>query len=425
MIHGSAWPAWCKCTRTNGNRVPNFGIAAIAGRYYTLLANSLSAEGTNVITAEDAAGLTGLIYDAAFDEQLWVPVMNRMADAVGGGATALIRKNLATGQGRGLFGRIDETQFTDYFGRFARSNPLADAIAPLAAGSFLIDWQVIQKPALMRSEYYNDFLLRRDIHGVLGLMVWRQGPEAAIINLTRPPAQGEFLPEHAHLLAPFMPHLRRAVRLAEQLPTWHGQSAGFDAALAAWRAAVLVLDGRGQLLYANAAADRILSAQDGFRVSHGVLGADDPETNGRLAGQIRVAAQARAAAGSSMSVPRASGRRPYAVDIAPCRPSRTGLFPSPARVVLTIADLDTRAGPSVETLRSLFGLTLAQASVAAMLVRGYNLREIALALRISVFTVRRHLADVLAKTETNSQVALVVLLSRLSHTDTPAELARH
>jgi len=378
-----------------------------------------------VITAEEATALTGLIYDAAFDEHLWVPVMNRMADAVGGGATALIRKNLSTGQGRGVFGRIDETQFTDYFGRFARSNPLADAIAPLAAGSFLIDWQVIQKPTLMRSAYYNDFLLRRDIHGVLGLMVWRQGPEAAIINLTRPPAHGEFLPEHAHVLAPFMPHLRRAVRLAEQMPTWRGQWAGFDAGLAAWRAAVLVLDDAGQLLYANAAAERVLQAQDGFRVAHGVLGAIEPETNGRLAGQIRLAAQMRAAAGSSIAVPRASGRRPYAVEIAPCRPDRAGLFPSPARVVLTIVDLDADEGPSAETLRSLFGLTTAQASVAAMLVRGQGLREIAMAQGISLFTVRRHLADVMAKTDTNSQVALVVLLSRLLRVDTPAEVARH
>ena len=30
-----------------------------------------------------------LIYDAAFDERLWVPVMNRMADVVGGGANRI------------------------------------------------------------------------------------------------------------------------------------------------------------------------------------------------------------------------------------------------------------------------------------------------------------------------------------------------
>ena len=369
------------------------------------------------MTADDAAGLTALIYDAAFDEQLWVPVMNRMADAVGGGATALIRKNLATGQGSGLFGRIEEAQFSDYFGRFARINPLADAIAPLPAGAFLIDWQIIQKPRLMQSEYYNDFLLRRDIHGVLGLMVWRHGAEAAIINLTRSPSKGEFQPEHAHLLAPLMPHLRRAVGLAERLPAWRSETAGFDAALAAWRAAVLVLDGAGRMLYANAAAERILSAQDGLRSVHGVVSATDPATSRQLGASIGRAAAVDMPTGGSLAVPRLSGCRPYAVQIAPCQPERTGLFPSPARVVLTIVDLDAESGPDRETLRALFGLTMAQASVAVLLARGRDLRDIAVTLRISLYTVRRHLSDVMAKTDTNSQVALVSLLSRLPRED--------
>ena len=375
------------------------------------------------MTAEDAAGLTGLIYDAAFDEQLWVPVMNRMADAVGGGATALIRKNLATGQGSGLFGRIEEAQFSDYFGRFARINPLAEAIAPLPAGAFLIDWQVVQKPRLMRSEYYNDFLLRRDIHGVLGLMVWRQGTDSAIINLTRPPDKGEFLPDHARLLAPFMPHLRRAVDLARQLPPLRGQTAGFDAALAAWHAAVLVLDGAGRVLYANAAAEGILSAQDGLRVAQGVIRAVQPTTTRQLAALIDRAATGDAPAGGSLAVPRPSGCRPYAVQIAPCRLGRAGLFPSPARVVLTIVDLDAESGPDRETLRALFSLTPAQASVAVLLARGRDLREIAMTLGISLYTVRRHLADVMAKTDTNSQAALVSLLSRLSRGDAAAAVA--
>jgi DNA-binding CsgD family transcriptional regulator len=381
----------------------------------------------HVITADDAAGLTGLIYDAAFDEQLWVPVMNRMADAVGGGATALIRKNLVTGQGSGLFGRIEEAQFSDYFGRFARANPLADAIAPLPAGAFLIDWQIIQKPRLMRSEYYNDFLLRRDIHGVLGLMVWRQGAEAAIINLTRPPAKGEFLPEHAHLLAPFMPHLRRAVGISGQLPAWRGQSEGFDAALTASRPAVLVLDATGRVLYANPAAEGILSAQDGLRVAHGVVGPADPTAARQFSALVGRAAGGDMPAGGSLAVPRPSGGRPYAVQIAPCRPGRSGLFPSPARVVLTIVDFEAESGPDHETLRALFGLTMAQASVAALLARGRDLRDIAMTLGISLFTVRRHLADVMAKTDTNSQVALVYLLSRLAREDVPtgAATVRH
>lgn len=365
------------------------------------------------MTEDEAAALTGLIYDAAFDEPSWIAVMNRLADAVGGGATAFIRKNLTTGQGRGLFGRITAAQFTDYFGRFARANPLADAITPLPAGAFLIDWQVMQKPRLMRSEYYNEFLLRRDIHGVLGLMVWRQGAEAAIINLTRPPGTGEFLPADAARLGPFMAHLRRAVALAERLPPWPAAAAGLDAALDVWHAAALMLDGSGRLIYANAAAERILAAQDGLGVRHGVLSAGDPVAGRGLAVLIHRAAGAEPPAGGSVTVPRPSGRRPYLVQIMPCRRERLGLFPAPARVMASLVDLDAACGPAIETLRAAFGLTQAQAVVAAEVARGRALRDIAAALGISLYTVRRHLGDVMTRTETHSQAALVRLLLRL------------
>ena len=196
-----------------------------------------------------------------------------------------------------------------------------------------------------------------------------------------------------------------------------------DTTLAAWRAAVLVLDGGGRVLYANAAAERILSAQDGLRVAHGMVGIADPATSHRFNALVGRAAGGDIPAGGSLAVPRPSGCRPYAVRIAPCRPGRIGLFPSPARVVLTIIDLDAESGPDQETLRALFGLTTAQASVAALLARGRELRDIAMTLGISLFTVRRHLADVMAKTDTNSQVALVYLLSRLAREDTPAGVA--
>jgi hypothetical protein len=94
---------------------------------------------TTISSSLDPESLIGPIYDAAFDERMWVPLMNRMADLVSGGSTVLIRKNLNTGQGRGVFGRVDEAMFADYFGRFARCNPLATAVSHMAAGSFLID----------------------------------------------------------------------------------------------------------------------------------------------------------------------------------------------------------------------------------------------------------------------------------------------
>lgn len=362
------------------------------------------------MTEDEVTSLIGQIYESAFDETLWVPIMNRMADAVGGGATALIRKNLVTGQGSGLYGRITEQQFTDYFGRFARANPLARAIAAIQPGSFLIDWQVIPKPDLIRSEYYNDFLLRREIHGVLGLMVWREGAEAAIINLTRQPGHGEYLPEHARRLSCFMPHLRHAVGLAGRLVGMSGRAA-LDA-IQAWSGAALVLDGGGRLLYANYAAEQVLAARDGLGAIRGALTPADPVVAARLAAAI-ARASAEPPRGSEIAVPRIADPRPYLLRVTPCRPGHASLFPSPARVVVTVTEIGRRERLSPETLRVLFGLSRAQAAVAVQIAAGHEPREIAVALGVSLFTVRRHLADVMAKTETATRAQLARLLAQV------------
>jgi DNA-binding CsgD family transcriptional regulator len=364
--------------------------------------------------ANDPGSLIGPIYDAAFDERLWVPVMNRMADLVGGGSTILIRKNLNTGQGRGVFGRVDETRFNAYFGRFARNNPLADAVAHMSAGSFLIDWQVLSKDKLIRSEYYNEFLQPLGIHSVLGLMIWRHGPEVAIINLTRSLRRGEYQTDDTSSLKALMPHLRRAVRLARQVNPGVADGQWAGAGIEACRDATVLLDGDARVLHANALAQDILDRRDGLSIAGGRLTARDPA----IAQRLRDVASApverpNGLRGDTLVVSRPDGRRPYLVTVVPARRGHGALFPNPVSVIVTMTDLDRKHRPDREIVQAAFGLSRAQANVAVLFAAGQTGREIAAALGISQFTVRRHLADIMERTNVRRQAELARLLLRI------------
>jgi DNA-binding CsgD family transcriptional regulator len=272
----------------------------------------------------------------------------------------------------------------------------------------------MRKADLVRSEYYNEFLKRLGIHAVLGLMIWRQGPEVAIINLTRSLRHGDYQPRDADRLTVLMPHLLRAVQLAARMRPALTERQLIDASIEVWRDATLLLDGEGKLLHANALARQILDRRDGLALAGGHIVARDPDVARRLRGVASDSLnRPNTARGDSLVVGRPDGRRPYLVTVVPAKRNETALFPEEIRVIVTITDLDRNHRPDRDILQTAFGLSRAQANVAVLVAAGHSGTEISKSLGISQFTVRRHLADLLDRTGARRQADLVRLLLRI------------
>src|SRR5205814_5037795 len=93
--------------------------------------------------------------------------------------------------------------------------------------------------------------------------------------------------------------------------------------------------------------------------------------------------------------------------VAPLRtPLLADLCGGPA-VLVVAHDRSARVGISPDHLRSLYGLTRAQAELAAMLADGLSVNDITRTTGLSIHTVRDRLKQVLARTETSSQPQLV------------------
>ena len=370
----------------------------------------------------DLSAMTDLIYSAAYDERIWSEVLAQLADLVGAGSGMFVRKELDTNQGQAVLSRMDPAAFAGYFGYFAQRNPLAHSVANHASGSFLLDWQTMPKPELVRSEYYNDFLRPRDIHGVLGLVTWHEGPNAAVISLTRNIRQGEFGTEHVERLRPLMPHLCQATRLGRRLPQGLMLTGSLAAALDAWSEALILVSPEGAVRYANQAAELILARRDGLTQVARRLSAQDSNTTRRLLSAIARAGQRDApAVGSTLIVPRKSGMRPYGVFVAPVPEAVPFLHPANAAVLVTVVDLARAPCPEPTVLAAILNLSPAQAGIATMLANGMEPREIAEARHLSLHTVRRHVTDILHRTDTARQADLIRLLVQLSPRVRPAD----
>jgi DNA-binding CsgD family transcriptional regulator len=84
-----------------------------------------------------------------------------------------------------------------------------------------------------------------------------------------------------------------------------------------------------------------------------------------------------------------------------------------ARALIVPTDLGRKAAPRPDVLAHAFGLTPAEAKLAAIIARGESPEQAAEQLGIARETARNQLKSVFAKTDTHRQTELVALLSQI------------
>lgn len=170
----------------------------------------------------------------------------------------------------------------------------------------------------------------------------------------------------------------------------------------------LLLSTRGHVLAANAEARRILI--ETFEIAGGELELQDGSGRDvikRLLAKARTRIQLD---GENWMLTMRASRRPLIMSAI----SVPVLGKSEPHTVLILIDLDRTPRPNTAALEQIFGLTAAEARLAAALAGGATVAEAAIAHQVSVATVRTQLAAIFSKTHTSRQAELVTLVSRLS-----------
>jgi DNA-binding CsgD family transcriptional regulator len=175
-------------------------------------------------------------------------------------------------------------------------------------------------------------------------------------------------------------------------------------------AGVIVTDNSGRVVEMNRAAESIMQLDDGLNVSNDRLCARRAFETTKVA-QLVAAATADAKSGrvaGRMLVGRCDGLASYVLTVAPLR---TGKAVDDRRLALIIVVDPERHSPSEKDLAEFFGLSPAEARLAAALLTGKTLSEIAASTGTRITTLRTQLGSILRKVGAERQSDLMRILS--------------
>lgn len=230
------------------------------------------------------------------------------------------------------------------------------------------------------------------------------------LTLSRDVRSGRYGDAHRRLLEHLLPHLRRALRLAERMAAARGEHRLLHAAADRLQAGLLLVDRAGRPLDMNLRLAEQLGGGGSQALATGLPAAiprHDRAGLQRLLEQTTADRDRRPAPGRRHWL-RRSGSGVGTAVVPLERAGNDG-----ALTAVFVCDPRHRDPPPAELLREVLGLSPREALLALLLARGTDLKRAATELSIRPATARTHLKRIFYKTGVHRQAALVGLLHRL------------
>ncbi len=364
-----------------------------------------------------ALGLVERIYAAALEPERWPLFLTLLGKAIQADALCIfLRYPEVNDPGQVFTVGVDAALplvYTHYYFTSAPWDPRAGAVGE---GRVVSGEDAIPFEKLEQTEFYKDWMRPNGFRHLLGANLRDRGG-AGFLNLGALRSQDSvpFGSAERQLCELLVPHLQRAIEIHERVHRIGPDPQAMRHAVDQVSMGVLAVDAMGRVVWANPAAQEILKQADGLIVGPDGVGASDLCETALLRQLILEAAAVQAGdrngAEGPLSLTRSSGRRPLNLLVSPVPPS----IPDPGQVrgvaAIFVSDPDEKREAPIDLLRILYGLTPAEAALAALLGAGHTLSEAAQRLGIVPSTARTQLRSIFLKTNTHQQSALVRLLS--------------
>ena len=348
---------------------------------------------------------TAEIYEAATDDAAFDRLAGSLGKRLGARSGVIHWRHPEDGEEVSYSGHFSAEHMEVYDLHFGEHDLWSHAIRAADARRAWDCAELVTPRDYEASRIYNDWIrpMGDDTFHCIGGR-FRSGSIVAEVGFHRGRAQPAFDAAAVRVLDGYLIHIRQLVSLRHKLRAAACIEASLAAAQDAVRFGVITLAGDGRVVRCNRRAETILKRGDGLMLRGGRLHTLHAPSRGTLAGAVARAFRCEGYV-DALLVPRTGGGT-YELSFVSCWAGTR------REVQAFVHDRQDRDPSLVARLRALYGLTAAEADVAAGLETA-TLAELAASRGTSVETVRSQIKAISAKLGCQRQLEIVSLIAKL------------
>jgi hypothetical protein len=274
---------------------------------------------------DDILAFIDLVYEAAFDSTQWPAALICLADNMKTSHIGMSAMDFSSQTYNSIAPRTDPAMTAIYRQHWAFHNPVWSLSATRPAGEIYKLDNLIPREDFAATPVYNEWFRPAKFGLAMMSANLRIGERAStLIAVANAPGNNEITGEQMLVFKAALPHINRAICIHRELRLCDLDHDTTPERLERLRRGVILVDGSARVLFANAAARRLLGSGGGLVLAGDCL----QSTDGSVAIQASIAsctpkAPAPNGPGGRISIRRGSGRSSLRVTVTPLRSKGT------------------------------------------------------------------------------------------------------
>ena len=363
------------------------------------------------ISDEKIISLIASFYEAAHQAspEAWQSVYLRLAKMFSSGVGGFTFYNTSTDTFHEMITSMPAPKLAAFLETYQYLSIIRKRIASLQPGEYFNRAEQIPDREFTGTEIYRKFFSTIGVyHYEYHVFLIRSGMQLGLV-FSRPPGQPNFNKQERRVISSLLPHLGRAFQIYLDLVDKDLEIRLLSEAFDRISRNVLVVDENMEVIFSNSSARELLQRGDGLKTdAAGRLRAAFPNDDGLLKKLVASTISRNGGRHSPvLATSRPSGLPPLEVLVTSFSDPSSRTLSQESLALIFISDPEQKVEALVNSLTLMYGLTAAEARIAALLTEGKQLNDICDSLGIKKNTGRTHLKRIFAKTETNRQADLV------------------